>query len=325
MHQENNIDDALIAKFLAGEATPEEAMSVTEWIDRSEGHRALFEQSERALFSHNYVAVSTENKKTIHQSIVAGKSSRSVFFTPLRLAAAVLILISVSAVVYLMLPKPSIADDAWITKNSNEEVYTLPLAEGSAIVLNKKSTLVYPKEFNGQTRTVKLTGEAFFDVAHNATQPFVVHCDEVSIKVLGTAFNVNCVKDKTIIETQVTRGKVMMYTSYKSINIDAGWIGRYDRTSKQLSLRKAHTENHVGYATHTFTFEDASLKEVTHDLSNSFGVTFVFENEKLKDCGLTTTYNNKPLNFILDVIAESLNLKYRVEGNTVYLSGDGCL
>jgi len=309
MDQKNNIDDALIAKFLAGEATPEEAMLMTDWIDQSTDNKALFDRSQRALVSQDYVNISLQDQSRIRQSIIRSKPGRVPFFTPLKLAAAVLILVAVGIVIYLTRPTSPTVEEAWITKNSNEEIFKLPLSEGSAIVLHKNSILVYPKKFNGPTRIVKLTGEAFFDIAHNSAQPFVVDCEEISIKVLGTAFNVNCIKNKAIVETQVIRGKVMMYTVLDSIDIEAGWIGSYDRSSKQLSLRKAQNENLIGYATHTFNFEDTALKQVTENLADSFGVTFVFENDKLKDCRLTTTYHNKPLNFILDVIAESLNVK----------------
>ncbi|HTH55028.1 MAG TPA: FecR domain-containing protein [Cyclobacteriaceae bacterium] len=328
MNQKDKVDDNMIAKFLAGEATPDEAILVTNWMDESAENKLLFDQSQRTFASQNYTSVNPEARAKMWESIIAHphvQSTRSSFFTPLKLAATLLVLISIGAVIYLVQTSSTASEEAWITKNSNEGIYKLPLPEGTAIVMNKKSSLTYPKYFNQRTRTVKLSGEAFFDVAHQPDQPFIVDCAEVSIKVLGTAFNISCLNNSAVIETQVTRGKVLMYSLHDSIRIEAGWVGSYDRPSKQMSLRKSKNQNHIGYATHTFAFEDIPLKEVAENLSNSFGVSFVFENETLKNCRLTSEYHDKSLTFILTVIAESLNLKYTVKGNTVYLSGDGCL
>ena len=327
MDSENTVDDSLIAKFFAGEATPEETMLISDWVDKSQENKLLFDQLQQAWALNQDAFFTASNKSrvwnSVTESIKSTKIVRVSFFTPLRIAATVFILLAAGAAVYFLLPT-SPTKEGWITKNSKEEIFKLPLPEGTSIVLNKNSKLSYPKEFKGSTRTVKLSGEAFFDVVHNPDQPFIVDYGEVSVKVLGTSFNVSELKSSFAVETQVIRGKVMMYDKNNSIIIEAGWTGIYDRVSKKLSRRKTESENNVGYATHTFTFEDTSLKQVTDNLSNSFGVSFVFENEKLKDCRLTSSYNNKSLTFILDIITETLNLKYTVKENTVYLSGDGC-
>jgi len=326
MSQEDIIDDVLLAKFLAGEATPEEAMLVTDWIEKSNENKLLFDQSQQAWALQEENLLAPADKSKILNSITSRKpSSRSVsFFTPLRMAASLLVLVAVGSAFYFMNLDSSKEED-WITTNSKEEVAKFTLVEGSSISLNRKSQLTYPKEFNGETRTVKLSGEAFFDVTHNQAQPFIVVCDEINIKVLGTAFNISNSSGSPTIETQVTRGKVAMYNRTESIQIEAGWTGIYDKSTKKLTLKKAKSENRIGYATHTFTFEDTSLKQVTDNLASSYGVSFVFENEKLKDCHLTSSYENKSLSFILEVIAESLNVRYTVKGNIVYLSGDGCM
>jgi len=328
MDEHNTVDDSMIAKFLAGETSPEEAMLVTDWIDQSKENKTLFEQSQQAWALQTNSSFENRSKsaawRALSQNTLTKPKAEPLIFTPLRIAATLLILVTIGAAIYLVSFRKS-AKDEWITTNSKEEIFRLPLSEGTSVVLNKNSTLSYPKEFKGAARSVKLTGQAFFDVTHKPDQPFIVEYGDVNIKVLGTAFNVVDLKNATIVETQVTRGKVMMYDKDNSIVIEEGWTGVYERSIRKLSLRKTKSENNVGYATHTFSFEDTSLKQVTDNLSESYGVVFVFENEKLKDCHLTSSYNNKPLSFILNVIAESLNLEYTVKGNTVYLSGNGCL
>lgn len=315
--------DLLIAKFLSGEATPEEAMFITDWVAQSEKNKILFEQSQQ-VWSFNEKRILPISKKEKTWNVISEKISpkkRTLYFTPLKIAASITLLIAISISIYLL--KSSSIEEQWITKNSKQEIFKLSLSDSTVVVLNKNSELSYPKEFKN-ARTVKLSGEAFFDVVPNPTQPFIIEYDEISIKVLGTAFNVSH-KDSSTIETQVIRGKVMMFNKDSSIIIDAKSTGIYDKLNKKFSVRKNISDNSVGYATHTFTYDDTPMKQVTDELSRSFGVSFVFENEKLKECRLASSFNNKPLSFILDIIAETMNITYIIKGNIVYLSGDGCL
>ncbi|NOT76191.1 MAG: DUF4974 domain-containing protein [Cyclobacteriaceae bacterium] len=326
MNEEERIDDELIGRFLAGEATPEDAIRISDWIDLSPENKLSFNKLEMAYALKDQKLFKAADQTEVWQSISEGISTQktvySPLFTPLRIAASIMILCSIAAVAYFL----TNGTEEQLSQISNDEIFTLSLPDRTSVVLNKESKLVYPKEFKGTVREIKLSGEAFFDVTHHSDQPFVINYDdEVSIKVLGTAFNVRQPEDHASIETHVTRGKVMMYDKSSSLIIEEGWIGIYDRSTKKLSLKKALTENELGYATHTFVFEDTSLKQVTDNLGSSFGVSFVFDNEKLKDCRLTSSYQNKQLNFILDVIAESLNVEYKIKGNTVFFSGNGCL
>jgi transmembrane sensor len=116
-----------------------------------------------------------------------------------------------------------------------------------------------------------------------------------------------------------------MYTSQKKIIIDAGMMGIYRRQTNELVLIKMKDENGIAYATRSISFSASTLKEVSEQLGKAYGVQFVFENEKIQECRLTTEYQNKSLQFIMDVISESLTISYRIKGNTVFLSGDGCL
>ena len=117
----------------------------------------------------------------------------------------------------------------------------------------------------------------------------------------------------------------MMYTDDRSIVIETGMVGIYHKSTKEFTLLKMADQNIIGYVTHSLSFSNATLEDITGQLARAYGVQFIFENEKLHDCRLTTEYENKSLTFILNVIEESLNIKYRIENNLVYISGDGCL
>ncbi len=92
------------------------------------------------------------------------------------------------------------------TGKKEKKIFILP--DGTKVSLNSESTLALDKAFGANTRQIYLTGEAFFDVAHNAAKPFVVHLKDFDVKVLGTMFNVRSYKLDRNSETSLVKGKV---------------------------------------------------------------------------------------------------------------------
>src|SRR5690606_29613893 len=86
--------------------------------------------------------------------------------------------------------------------------YQLVLADGSKVWLNAASSIRFPAAFTGKERNVEITGEVYFEVAHNASQPFIVKANGVDIKVLGTSFNVNAYEDESSMKTTLLEGSV---------------------------------------------------------------------------------------------------------------------
>jgi ferric-dicitrate binding protein FerR (iron transport regulator) len=321
------IDDTLAAKFLAGEASPEEAIIVNEWIEASVENKVYFKKLEEAWsldVKNNQPIVKQEAWQSL-QANLAKNESNGFGFYPHKIAAAILIVMMTCAGIYFYTLQNTKSELAWNVKQTTDEVASLNLADGTSITMNRKSRLKWSKQYSKTAREVSLDGEAFFDVAHNPTKPFIISTDEIKIKVLGTSFNVWHDYDHEEIKTNVARGKVMMYDANKSIVIGAGMTGVYHKHTKEFTITKSQNQNAIGYINHSLTFSNATINEITVELSKSYGVKFVFENEKLGNCRLTTQYKNKSLSFILNIIEESLNIKYNIKGDTVYISGDGCL
>jgi len=88
--------------------------------------------------------------------------------------------------------------------------YRVTLSDGTRVWLNAASSLSYPTIFNEKDRSVTLNGEAYFEVAHNASQPFIVHTPNQDIKVLGTEFNINCYRDENSTVTTLVTGSVRL-------------------------------------------------------------------------------------------------------------------
>ena len=80
----------------------------------------------------------------------------------------------------------------------------------------------------------------------------------------------------------------------------------------------------MAYATRVFDFENVSLKQIAAQLEKAYGITVVFRNKKLEGCPMSSSFENRSVNYIFDVISATLNVSCDIDGKTVYISGKGC-
>ena len=86
--------------------------------------------------------------------------------------------------------------------------YSLVLSDGSRVWLNSASSLFYPTAFHGRVREVSLTGEAYFEIAKNSSQPFQINVDSVTIHVLGTSLSIRSYSEEGKTVTTLLKGKI---------------------------------------------------------------------------------------------------------------------
>jgi ferric-dicitrate binding protein FerR (iron transport regulator) len=221
----------LIAKKLAHETTPGE---LEELEDLLKAHPELYyplqtiadfwkssnpgdlEKAELAFDRHldRIKEQSIEFTTTAHEipNRTHNRSSKTVLVTTLSL----LIVLSGLFVVRFIYPQnisqlpgvgtPMKEFSEVATRDGSRTSLSLP--DGTHVWLNAGSRLTYDKTYGAQLREVNLTGEALFDVAHNATKPFVIHTARVDIKVLGTRFNVKSYPTDRTTETTLLRGSI---------------------------------------------------------------------------------------------------------------------
>lgn len=174
--------------------------------------------------------------------------------------------------------------------------FKVTLPDGTNVWLNAASSLKYPTAFNGKQRKVEVSGEAYFEVAQNAAQPFVVDIPgKTGIEVLGTHFNVNAYSDESSINTTLLEGKVRVGEKI----LQPGQEARVQNGVVQLV--KANIEQAMAWRNGIFNFQDASLPAVMRQLSRWYDVDIVYEGKVP-----VSTFNGK--------IGRDLTLEDVVEG-----------
>lgn len=201
------------------------------------------------------------------------------------------------------------------------------LADGSRVWVNQHSELKYPKEFAGNTREVYLSGEAYFDVAHDAKRTFIIHNGTFSTTVLGTAFNIREDKGKHTIQVTVSRGKVSVANSGKALAfITPNQQISFNRLKQQIKKATVIADSTSSWKLADLHFEDVTFGEAIEQLSIHFGVIINFSNEKLKNCKFSgTNLTHQNLEDILKVICAFNNASYvKNKDGSIMISGKGC-
>jgi transmembrane sensor len=159
--------------------------------------------------------------------------------------------------------------------------YQLTLPDGTRVWLNAASTLTYPTAFTGKERTVRLTGEGYFEVAHDGLHPFTVTTRGTMIQVLGTHFNINAYEDEAAIETTLLEGLVMVHQKDHARQIHPGQQAAVMAGDSNIQVNKVDTEAVMAWKNGLFNFNQAGLAEIMRQLSRWYNVTVVYDGGKV--------------------------------------------
>jgi transmembrane sensor len=332
-----NIDD-LLARYLAEETDPDETIEVEQWEELSDENRKVVRQS-RALWDGASGIKSEQNVDTnaawlklknqmdlnenpahLQEESKSLFSKKSNFNQVYKIAASVLLAFGFGYFIYQFTQKPTTEFETFSTTKLPSEK-TLP--DGTKIFLNKNSSISFSKNYFSENREISLTGEAFFDVFHDAKHPFVIHTQGTDVRVLGTSFNIRAYNQN--VKVSVKTGKVQFSKKSKKIFLlkDDEAILIADTDSIMKSVMK--DKNFMAYMTQTFNFENTPLSQVIETLSANFDKKIVLKNTATANCKLTATFEKEKLDKILDLMSESLSLKIEKKSdNSIVIEGKGC-
>jgi transmembrane sensor len=321
--QMENIDE-LIAKYLSGNASPEEAMDLENWKNQSAENQNYFQQSKNAHALSNRNGLKPKNDKhtsweKLNERLERTDSKliplyRKPFF--MRVAATVIVLVGIGFLLqrfYSSAPVPSVQ----IASSSMVTTDTLP--DGSSVVLNKNSELTFNQ--NGKDRKANLKGEAFFNVVHNDKVPFEVCIADVTIKDIGTAFNVKAIANTGVIEVAVESGEVSISSAKLSgIILKQGEKAVYTITSGQISKSTLQPlDNIATYKSKMFVFKGTSLTSVITQLSDVYNTRIELADSVLVNKSVNVTFQNESLDTIINILTEALNLKAEKRGDVIFI------
>jgi transmembrane sensor len=153
--------------------------------------------------------------------------------------------------------------------------YLVILGDGTKVLLNAASSLKYPAVFNGNARNVELTGEAYFEVAHNAAKPFHVTSNGQLVEVLGTHFNVNAYADEPAMKTTLIEGRVRISRDKQTALLKPGQQSVVDNAGKGRPIdvkNGVDTDQILAWKNGEFDFNDTDIQMVMRQISRWYDV-----------------------------------------------------
>jgi ferric-dicitrate binding protein FerR (iron transport regulator) len=194
--------------------------------------------------------------------------------------------------------------------------FKIMLPDGSLVWLNAASSLKYPAVFTGDKRVVELTGEAYFEVAANARQPFYVKSKEQEVMVLGTSFNINAYDDEPVATTTLLSGKVKVSgASFSGVMQPGEQVQRKGSDNWQL-IKDVDTDNVMAWKKGLFSFNRADVTTVMRQLARWYDVTVIFETKNRQQQFIGEIPRNVSLDKALEILKFS-DIHYIVTGRTI--------
>lgn len=264
-------------------------------------------------------------------------------------AAAVLILAISSVFFYTRRPLPVnqlakvVVRHIYVPYGKTKEIV---LPDGTKVKLNAGSTFSYPETFSKTIREVNLDGEGFFEVTKNARKPFLVHTSTLTVKVLGTVFNVKAYRNDKNIETTLLTGRVQVELKDKpeksiillpneKLIVDNNLSGTLNASAANtreakieyqvtaLPQVKAEDIKETAWVNNRLVFTNESFEEVAKQLERKYNVQMVFEEPALKNEQISGVLENESLEQALQIIKMTTPFKFRIDGRTIYLTHTG--
>jgi transmembrane sensor len=334
----NRMKDApyieLIGSYLSGNIDAESRRELMDWVAAHPDNQAFFDEmvqlwdisaTEPAPFTTDVAAAWQKVEDRIEVKTTATPEATVIRMnwtrTILRIAAVVALTVGAY---WWFNSRATLEEPTMVAQTMTDQQEEVTLPDGSTVWLNANTHFEYTD--GADTRTVKLIGEAFFEVAKNPERPFVIETQHTTTRVLGTSFNIRAYPEEKTTEIIVATGLVAFQAAEKeeTLQLEPGKAGVFDESTAQLALKEADVANAKAWQTKTLRFADTKMNNVREVLERYYHKTIIIENEAILDCRFSGTYDQPELQTLIEIMEFSMNLNIQVVNDTIRVSGEGC-
>lgn len=200
----------------------------------------------------------------------------------------------------------------------------IALPDGSVVHLNSESAISFPSTFEGKIRPVTLTGEAYFEVSHDPSKPFIVHTATAITKVLGTSFNVHA-RDNENVEITLVDGSVNVALGSSNVFLRPGEQASVGFTNQTITRQKVNVTKYIAWKKNILHFEQTRLIDAVATLESWYDVDITVQSQSLNGCLITAQYQNESLKNVLKSFQFLLGAKVTYKSDTtILITGNRC-
>lgn len=330
-----------LKKYFAGEANAEEKKNVLLWLATVKDEKVVKEMMEadwedvlknkrtmicdspkiwNAIEQHLH---SQGSSPILRNVLTKEKPKQFVYPILLKVAAMLIVSIGLAYIIFFQGNKPLPLTTNVITKEAPANASNrFKLPDGSTIYLNKGSKVSYNKDF--ATRDVTLDGEGFFEVTKNPLSPFQVHVSSLTVKVLGTIFNVSSYASNPNIAVYLSEGSVAIQEKGKEHIIKPGQLAIYSKQTSYLRIEQTESDSNIAWTERKLIFKNDPLTVVLQKLEKRYLISTQIIGAVDKNCLFNAVIENDSLTTVLELIKISSNSTYTVKGDSVIVYPGRC-
>ncbi|RPE09171.1 FecR family protein [Chitinophaga lutea] len=194
--------------------------------------------------------------------------------------------------------------------------FRIVLSDGTKVWLNAGSSIRYPVTFAGHERVVEVTGETYFEVADDATAPFIVKAARQEIKVLGTRFNVNAYADEPMVSTTLLNGAVRIVSGNVTRLLKPGEQLATQYASNEVTVRSVNVDNVVAWTSGKFMFENSDIKAVMRQLARWYDVEVMYGSDIPSREFVGEIERDLHLSQVLKILEQN-NIHFKIQGRKI--------
>ena len=253
----------------------------------------------------------------------------------LKYAAAVVVLFTAGLSWYLLQWSKQVNEPVTLISKTTArgEKVKLVLPDSSVVYLGSNSKITWSSRFvKGQQRKIELQGEAFFEVKHDVSSPFIVQTANLKTQVLGTSFDIAAYPEDKAYSISVRTGKVgvMEQVNGKTNTLSLLTPGMklvYQTENRKFTLDKILPDEASSWVNNTFVFRDETLAQILTRLERYYNIKLSLKANKLAGCRFNATFKGKSIIHVMDQlkIMTSGRISYKqVSNQLIVIEGEGC-
>jgi transmembrane sensor len=317
--------ELFMQRLKTGDCTPEEINLFRKWIGEVEWNDTTDKLTPDMLGSV---------KARMHQQLMQEFKAAPV--VPIKwgglvrkyvAAAAIIITVGAGSLLWFLKGRQGTATEQSATalsviENDRNVVRKVTMPDGTIVWLNRNSRLEFDhQQYNQKQRYVKLSGEGFFEVAKDASRPFVVETGNIYTRVLGTAFNIEAYQQESEIRISLVHGKVALEDKAKAITtvLAPAQTMRYSRQTRDWQLMPMAVNNISAWTTGALVFNELPLEEAIDRIGDRYHMPMNYDKHLLLDKRITGIFTVNDWQSALRDVLFVHDLKFSVRQGKVFI------
>lgn len=321
--------DSIKQKYLQGKTTEEENQQLLRWINESEDNKKQFFAAKDiwdcCAFNKDQKQYDTDSELKLLKISLEKKSQKSKvrYMLVLKVAAVLLVTFGIGWFSRYFSSETELQygevcmHEIFVPKGQVNQIF---LADGTRIWMNSETKLIAPSVFSNKERVVKLSGEAFFEVAKDKKRPFKVEVNGQKIVVVGTSFNVRSYGNSDKIETTLQSGSIRLETGKQYIMLHPGDQCIFEKTTNKLTVNKVDPITFSSWKEGRYEFQNEDLLEVFKVVERWYDVKIITNEKYFKGMHFSGVIKrNKDALHFVEMLNLSIPVSYTIEGDKIQI------